>query len=153
MSQALQELYIYKRHVDSCAVYKEVPDKEKKRRIYWHACDCMVWIVGLTPSGEWVPRQSTGHRDWNKAEDYRQSFIKTALAETDHGPIIQSSADLYMSSRNDLNERVKEDYRLMFTRLIEHCEKNNVFHMGDLKVDLLERFKTEPKWMKGTKAI
>jgi hypothetical protein len=54
MSQANKTLILYKRHNPSCKVHKTRLARSARR--FWMDCECPIWIVGRTPSGDIVPR-------------------------------------------------------------------------------------------------
>ena len=69
VSQAIESLILYKRHLLSCEVHKSrVP---KKTRKFFMECSCPIWIYGRTPQNI-VPRQSTGYADLKQAEALRR---------------------------------------------------------------------------------
>ena len=59
-----ESLSLYKRHAASCTVLNMKLKPEARR--YFFACPCPIWIVGRTPSGDLVSRQSTGESDFRK---------------------------------------------------------------------------------------
>ncbi len=106
--EALRELVLYKRHRASCAVHRSKVPVPKRR--FWMKCDCPIWIVGRLPSGEVVPRQSTGCTDLNDAEAFRAAhiahFTREAKVDAVHGPTIAECIEKYIESRrSELGDR------------------------------------------------
>lgn len=150
MSQARQDLILFKRHTARCAVHKSRVPVSKCR--FWFECDCPIWIEGRTPQGDVVPRQTTGFRDLPQAEALRASLI-AKHSPVSHGATIEECIEKYLASRrHELGERTYSYYRVVFRRLKDFCAAHGVLHMRDLTVDLLETFKTEglPAGMKDT---
>jgi hypothetical protein len=81
---ASRPLYLYKSHSGDCVVHSLQKINAAAKKFY-KACDCFVWITGTTTKGEFVPRQSTGLRDWDAAEAYLASINKQVVAEIVHG--------------------------------------------------------------------
>lgn len=143
--KAHRGLVLYKRHNSTCPVNRTKIPQEKRR--FWMDCDCQIWIVGRTPTGELVPRQPTGCTDIKRAEAVRAThiayFTRTAKADAVHGPTIAECAEKYLASRrHELADKTLGQHKLVLDRLMKFCESNNVIHMRDLSVDLLETFKT-----------
>src|SRR6266704_2641473 len=86
-------------------------------------CGCPIWIVGRTPRGDLVPRQSTGFSDLKQAEAVRASLIARTKGETVHGPTIAECAEKYIASRrHELGEKTVGQHRLLLDRLTRFCE-------------------------------
>ncbi len=151
MSQANQTIVLYKRHNPTCKVHKSRLPFAARR--FWMECDCPIWIVGRTPRGDIVPRQSTGFFHLKQAEAVRASLIAQAKDETTHGPTIVECAERYIASRrHELGEKTIGQHQLLLDRLTKFCEAHHAPYMRNLTVDLLETFKTEglPKDMADT---
>ena len=71
--QAIKSLVLYKRHHAECAVNKSRAPVAKTE--VWMDCNCPIWIVGKTPKGDVVPRQSTGYNDLKSASKLKASLI------------------------------------------------------------------------------
>jgi integrase/recombinase XerD len=107
-------------------------------------CACPIWLVGRTPSGDVVPRQSTGESDLRKAEAVCDSILREAKADPIHGVTITECVKAYLASRKDhISEKTLGQHRLVLDRLLTFCHTQNAAYMSDLTVDLLERFKVE----------
>ena len=146
--QALKSLVLYKRHVASCPVNElDIPPRARR---YYMDCSCPIWIVGRTPRGHLVPRQSTGESDLKAAEAQRAIIIEksNALARQDavrdqadmiFGPTISECAEKYLASRkHELAEKTFGQHRLLLGRLEQYCRDRGVIYARDLTVDLLE---------------
>ena len=142
VSQANQTIVLYKRHNPSCEVHKSRLPHSARR--FWMECSCPIWIVGRTPRGDVVPRQSTGLSDLKQAEAVRASLIAQIKDETVHGPTIAECAEKYLAARrHELGEKTIGQHRLLLDRLTKFCEARHAPYMRNLTVDLLETFKTE----------
>ena len=142
VSQANQTIVLYKRHNPGCQVHKTRLPHATRR--FWMDCSCPIWIVGRTPRGDIVPRQSTGFSDLKQAEAVRASLITQAKDETVHGPTVAECAEKYLASRrHELSEKTLGQHRLLLDRLIKFCESRHVLYMRNLSVDLLETFKID----------
>ena len=142
VSRANQTIILYKRHNPKCTVHKtRVPHAARR---FWMECDCPIWIVGRTPRGDVIPRQSTGFSDLKQAEAVRTSLIAQHKDEKFHGPTIAECAKKYIASRrHELGEKTIGQHRLLLDRLTTYCEGRQVLYIRNLTVDLLETFKTE----------
>src|SRR5258708_20262174 len=94
VSQANQTILLYKRHNPNCKVHKTRLPHSARR--FWMECGCPIWIVGRTPRGDLVPRQSTGFSDLKQAEAVRASPIARTKGEPAHVPSIAARADKYI---------------------------------------------------------
>jgi hypothetical protein len=142
VSQANQTVVLYKRHNPTCKVHKTRLPHAARR--FWMECSCPIWIVGRTPRGDVVPRQSTGFSDLKQAEAVRASLIAQIKDETVHGPTVAECAEKYLASRrHELGEKTVGQHRLLLGRLATFCEDRDAPYMHNLTVDLLETFKTE----------
>jgi Phage integrase SAM-like domain len=108
-------------------------------------CDCPIWLVGRTPTGDIVPRQSTGEIDLRKAEAVRESILRVVTqADSVHGVTIAECAKTYLKSREDeIASKTLSQHQLLLDRLMTFCHSRNVVYMSGLTVDLLETFKAE----------
>ncbi len=142
VSQANEILVLYKRHNPSCLVHKTRLPIAARR--FWMECTCPVWIVGRTPKGDIVPRQSTGFSDLKQAEAIRASLLAQAKDDSVHGPTIAECVEKYLTSRrHELSEKTIGQHRLVLNRLMKFCEARNALYIRNLTVDVLETFKTE----------
>jgi integrase/recombinase XerD len=146
-------LILFKRHRDArCVVYKSrvPPDKRK----HFFECGCPFWIVGRTPSGARVPRQTTGFSDPGQAEAFRASIL------AEHSPVqpgdavtVQDCIQKYLVSREqDLDGRTLSQHKLALDRLQHFLEAQGALYIRQMTVDHLESFKTAglPKTMAST---
>jgi hypothetical protein len=125
VSQANQTIVLYKRHNPSCQVHKTRLPHSTRR--FWMDCSCPIWIVGRTPRGDIVPRQSAGFSDLKQAEAVRASLITQAKDETVHGPTVAECAEKYLASRrHELSEKTLGQHRLLLDRLTRFCESRHV---------------------------
>ncbi len=151
MSQANDTLLLYKRHTPNCPVHKTRLPLAARR--FWMECGCPIWLVGRTPKGDVVPRQSTGYSELAQAEAVRASLLAQAKDESIQGPTIEECVEKYLASRrHELGEKTLGQHRLLLNRLTKFCEGRKVPYIRNLTVDLLETFKTEgfPKDMADT---
>jgi len=142
VSQANQTIVLYKRHNPNCKVHRTRLPHAARR--FWMECGCPIWIVGRTPRGDLVPRQSTGFCDLKQAEAVRASLIAQTKDEKVHGPTIAECAKKYIASRrHELGEKTIGQHQLLLDRLTKFCEGRHALYMRNLTVDLLETFKTD----------
>lgn len=107
-------------------------------------CGCPIWIVGRTPRGDLVPRQTTGFSDLKQAEAVRASLLAHAKNESVHGPTVAECAEKFIASRrHELGDKTIGQHRLLLDRLTKFCEGRHAPYMRNLTVDLLETFKTD----------
>ena len=103
-----EKLLLFRRHGKECEVHR-VGLRESAKR-YYMDCDCTIWVVGRTPQGHIVPRQSTGARTLEEAELQVKTIIAKSNAmaledsskvsgDTVHGPTIADCAAKYPASR------------------------------------------------------
>ena len=143
MPSAHRGLVLYKRHLRSCPI-RNAKLKPSTLRFRMD-CDCPIWMVGRTPSGNIVPRQSTGETALPRAEAVRDAILREET-KTDpiHSVTIVECVNTYLASRKDeLSEKTLGQHQLVLERLMAFCNSRNAHYMSDLKVDLLERFKVE----------
>ena len=138
--QANQSLLLYKRHLGGCEVHKSrIPIKSRR---FWMECACPIWIVGRTPNGDLVPRQSTGFSDLKKAEALRASFLTGPTADQAQGDTLAACIEKYLASRQEeIGERTYQQIKLLLGRLSDFCASRGVYLIADLNVDLMETFK------------
>jgi integrase/recombinase XerD len=142
VSQANQTVVLYKRHTPNCKVHKSRLPHAARR--FWMECGCPIWIVGRTPRGDLVPRQSTGFSDLAPAEAVRASLISQGKDESVHGPTVAECVERYIASRrHELGETTVGQYRVLLDRLTTFCVARRALYMRNLTADLLETFKTE----------
>lgn len=117
MPSAHRGLILYKRHLRSCPLKKNKLKPSVRR--FRMDCECPIWIVGRTPSGEIVPRQSTGETELRRAEAVRDSILRQTKNDVVHGAAIAECVDQYLASRKDeMSERTLAQHRLVLDRLI-----------------------------------
>ena len=134
-----EDLVLYKFHSKDCAVHKSRIPVANRR--YWMECDCWIWIVGRTPNGDLVPRQTTKCRNLKDAQAFRLALMQEAPKE-DAGILITEAIEKYLASRNhELGSRTNGQYGQVLRRFQEFCSKNGALHMTDISVDILEDFK------------
>ena len=133
--------YLFRRHSSDCRVHKlKLPGR---RKAAFMDCDCLIWAAGRTATGE-IPRQSTGTRDLKTAEAILAALISTDKKQQSAGPTIQECIHKYLAShKHELGDKTYDQYKLHLGRLREYCERQGVYSMRDLNVDLLETFKVE----------
>lgn len=137
-----ESLTLYKRHAASCTVLNMKLKPEARR--YFFDCPCPIWIVGRTPSGDIVPRQSTGESELRKAEAVRATLIRQSKGDELNGPTIAECTKKFLDSQaQTLGTKTLGQYKLLFSRFQSFCERLKVFHMRKLTVDVLETFQTE----------
>ena len=145
-----ESLVLYKFHSKDCVVHKSRIPVANRR--YWMECDCWIWIVGRTPSGAVVPRQTTKCRTLKEAQAVRLALMQEAPKD-DAGILITDAIAKYLASRDhELGSRTNGQYGQVLRRFQEFCSKRATLHMKDLTIDLLEDFKVEglPKTMRDT---
>jgi hypothetical protein len=137
VSRANQTIVLSKCHNPICKVISPVCPFQ---------CGAFGWsaIVGRTLRRDVVPRQSTGFSDLKHAEAVRASLIAQAKNETTHGPTIAECAERYVaSSRHELGAKAISQHRLLLDCLTRFCEARHAPYMRNLRLDLLDTFKTE----------
>jgi integrase/recombinase XerD len=106
-------------------------------------CECPIWIVGRTPIGDLVPRQSTGYSDIRQAEALRASFFTEAKKTAVHGLTIQECIEKYLASRlHELADKTHGQHELLLGRLKTFCNARGTLYAREFSVDILEDFKT-----------
>jgi site-specific recombinase XerD len=106
-------------------------------------CDCPIWAAGRTGTAE-LPRQSLGTRDLKTAEAILAALLSTDNKKQADGPTIGECIEKYLASQeHELGEKTYGQYKLHLARLREYCERQGVYSMRELDVDLLETFKVE----------
>lgn len=140
--EAHNSLVLFKRHTNSCAVHKlRMP---AARRRYWMDCKCPVWVVGRTPDGKEVPRQSTYCTDAASASAYLTTRLNISIPETaESGLRLDNCIARYIETKRP-PEFSLTTYRHNVTwlgSLQKFCESRGVLHIRQLNVDLIEDFK------------
>jgi integrase/recombinase XerD len=132
-------LALYRRHVKSCRVHKTKLQARAKR--LFMDCECPIWMYGRTDNGL-VPRQSTGFTTFPEAEALRASLVAQSQTEVVRGPRIGDCITKYLvSRRHELSEKTYSHHDLLLSRLRAYSERQGVYFMRELTVDLLETFK------------
>jgi integrase/recombinase XerD len=151
VSQAIESLILYKRHLPTCEVHKSrVPMQTRK---FFMECPCPIWIYGRTPQGDVVPRQSTGYNDLKQAEALRASMLTQVRGDDVTGLPVSECIEKYLLSRKqDLDERTHNQHKLALDRLQRFLAAQGVLYIRQMTVDHLETFKTAglPKDMAST---
>jgi integrase len=112
------------------------------KRRFWFDCECPFWLVGRTPGGNLVPRQSTGSADRKKAEALRASLIAEEQDEQVNGETLASCIATYLESReHEVGEKTYGQIKFLMGRLKDYCTERGVYNTSELTVDLLEKFK------------
>ena len=113
---AARPLYLYKFHSTDCKVHKTNLKPSAKK--FFRDCECIVWITGVTVKGEFVPRQSTGLRDWAAAEAYLADINKQVVAEIVHGDhvitIENASQKFRDAHKRNIKPKVLQQYKLLW---------------------------------------
>src|ERR1019366_8280345 len=137
---AHDSLVLFKRHFAECDVHKSKVPLDKRR--FWFACECPFWIVGKTPAGNPVPRQSTGTPDRKKAEALRSSLIVEEQDERANGETLASCITTYLESReHEVGVKTYGQIKFLMGRLQRYCTERGIYKTNELSVDLLENFK------------
>ena len=106
-------------------------------------CDCPIWAAGRIATGE-IPRRSTATRDLKTAEAILAALISRDKKKQADGPTIEECIQKYVAChKHELGEKTFGQYRLHLGRLQEYCERQGLYSMRALTVDLLETFKVE----------
>jgi hypothetical protein len=100
----------------------------------------------VTAKGEFVPRQSTGLRDWTAAEAYLADFNKQVVAEIVHGEeaiTLKASTDKFTDAHETfVSKKVCDQYKLVLSRLVSYAKGQGVTFAGDVTYDLCVDFLT-----------
>jgi integrase len=143
---ASRPLYLYKFHGDNCTVHKIKPPLPARAKKFFKACDCFVWITGTTAKGEFVPRQSTGLRDWDAAEAYLASLNKKVAAEIVQGDQGITLADGIQKFLDGHEENVKAKamahHKLTLDRFKTYAAGQGVTYAKDVTYGLCKDFLT-----------
>lgn len=139
MYTELMSLVLYRRHIKACRVHKtKLPVRAKR---LFQDCECPIWMYGRTDNGL-VPRQSTGFTTFPEAEALRASLVAQSQTEAVRGPRLSECIAKYLESRrHELREKTYGHHDLLLSRLSTYCERQGVYFMRELTVDLLETFK------------
>jgi integrase/recombinase XerD len=134
-------LTLYRRHLAACIVTKSRLSARAKRLAM--DCHCPIWMYGRV-GNSLVPRQSTGFTDLAEAEALRDSLVAKTKSEAVHGLRIGECVQKYLAShKHELGEKTYGQYQLHLGRLQEYCERQGVYYLRELNVDLLENFKVD----------
>jgi hypothetical protein len=148
--RATTDVILYNRHSKTCPVLK-MPDLAEDAKRYYMECDCPIRVVGRTPEGNLVPRQTTGTKTLEEAEAQVRAILaksKTITKEeavkkqTDAitGPTVRECAERYLESRrHELSDKTIGQHELLLNRLVDYyCSGRGVQCARNLTVDLLE---------------
>src|SRR5260370_6573359 len=97
MPSAHRGLVLFKRHLRSSPTSKS--NLKASQRRFRMDCDCPVWMVGRTPTGDVVPRQSTGESDLRRAEAVRDSILRQTKSDPVHGVTIAECVTKSLASK------------------------------------------------------
>jgi len=132
-------LVLFRRHIKACQVHQTKLSARAKRLFL--ECKCPIWIYGRTDNGI-VPRQSTGFNTLPEAEALRASLLAESQSEEVRGPRIRDCVTKYLvSRRHELGDKTYGQHEVLLSRLKAYCQRQGVFFMRELTVDLLETFK------------
>jgi len=142
---APRPLYLFKYHSDDCIVHSlEKLDARAKR--FYKACDCWVWVTGINAKGEYIPRQTTGHRDWPSAEAYLASFnlqVAEEIGKVDDGITLADATQKFLLRHAaKTRPKVKKQHELLLGRLVTFAKGQAVTHAKGLTYDLCMDFLT-----------
>jgi integrase len=142
---AARPLYLYKYHAEDCIVHSLEKLTPKAKKFYAN-CDCYWWITGINAAGEYIPRQTTGHRDKPSAEAYLASHnlqVAEEIGKVDEGITLADAVQKFLS-RHGLKTRpkVKAQHELLLGRLVTFAKGQAVTHASGLTYDLCMDFLT-----------
>src|SRR5690349_12655102 len=106
--QPHKRLLLYKRHRPDCDVHGLGLNPAAARQ--YMNCECAIWVVGRTPEGHLVPRQTTGAKNMEDAAAQIKLILAKSAAvtraeaikdgdESVHGPTVAECAEAYLESR------------------------------------------------------
>ena len=133
--------HLFRRHSPACKVHRlKLPARYKAA---FMDCDCPIWAAGRTATAE-LPRQSLGTRDLKTGEAILAALLSTDKKKHADGPTIDECIEKYLASqKHELGEKTHGQYKLHLARLRDYCERQGVYSIRELNVDLLETFKVE----------
>jgi integrase len=142
---APRPLYLYKfQHAPDCKVHLQNLNASAKK--FYKACDCFVWITGTTTKGEFVPRQSTGLRDWAAAEAYLASINKQVAAEIvqgDQGITLEKATQEFSDGHaGKVGKKTLAQHKLTLARFVTYAKGQGVTYAQDVTYDLCKKFLT-----------
>lgn len=142
---ASRPLYLYKFHSVECKVHRigNLPVRAKK---FYRGCDCPIWVTGTTAKGEFVPRQTTGLREWEAAEAYLVDFNKqvaTEIVQADKGITLEAATKNFLDAHAEtIGEKALGQHRLILERLKTYAAGQGVTFAQDLSYDVCRNFLT-----------
>src|ERR1035437_5798625 len=129
---AHDSLVLFKRHFAEYDMHNSKVPLDKPT--LWFACECPFWIVGKTPAGNPVPRQSTGTPDRKKAQSVEE--------QNANGETLASCITTYLESReHEVGVKTYGQIKFLMGRLQTYCTERGIYKTNELSVDLLENFK------------
>jgi hypothetical protein len=121
VSRIKNHLELYKRHSADCPVHKLKPKLKPKILKFYFDCGCYVWIVGRTPDGDIVPRQSTGESDIRKAEAVRASYLRAAKSDPTQGPTIAECVGDHLATKSrGVKKKTLQQNGYVFNQLVKY---------------------------------
>lgn len=142
---APRPLYLYKFHSPDCVVHSLQKLNATAKKFY-KACDCYVWITGTTTKGEFVPRQTTGLREWDAAEAYLASINKQVVAEIvqgDHGVTLEYAKDEFLKGHKaKVGKKAEGQHKLTLGRFVNYAKGQGVTFAKDVTYDVCMKFLT-----------
>src|ERR1700733_322144 len=140
---AARPLYLYKYHSVDCIVHSLEKLSAKAKKFY-KACDCPIWVTGTNAKGEYIPRQTTGHRDWPSAEAYLASFnleVAQEIGVVDEGITLADAVQKFLTRHGaKTRPKVKAQHELLLGRLVTFAKGQAVTHAKGLTYDLCMDF-------------
>jgi integrase/recombinase XerD len=147
-------LTIFRRHTPTCRT-STIRGLSSREARFFRACSCPCWITGTTDK-EKYSRQSLGTTDWAVAEARVRAIQAQAVDAVVHGPTIRDCVRRHLATHTDVvGPRAYEHHRLTLARFEDFARAQNVYHMSELSIDLIEDFiaTTCGKLASGTRAF
>jgi site-specific recombinase XerD len=136
-------LYLYRRHIKACEVHAIdglTPSSVK----YYKACECPIWITGVTTTGVYVERGSTGLSNWAAAEAYMQDLNKgvaTEMTQQEQGTKLEVAVAKFLSGHEkNAKRKTLGQHKVVLNHLTRFAASNNVVYSADLTYDLCKSF-------------
>jgi integrase len=141
VSRAKSSLELYKRHAADCTVHKLKRPLEPKALKFYFECDCYIWIVGRTPNGDIVPRQSTGETDLKKAEAKRATYLRAAKSDPTLGDTVAECVSKHLATKQrSMKKRTHQQNTYVLNRLVAYCLEHGKVYMQQLDTNFIEEF-------------
>jgi site-specific recombinase XerD len=144
---ASRPLYLYRRsHLKDCEVHA-IKGLTPSAAKYYKPCECPIWITGVTTTGVYIERASTGLTNWAAAEAYMQDLNKgvaTELTQQQQGTKLESAvADFLTGHKTNAQAKTLRHHEIVLNHLTAYAASKGVIYAADLTYDLCMKFLTK----------